>query len=66
MSQGSVRSSESVTKTSFYMGTFLWVFYITEAIFQTLKLLLQTPLKRIKVNLLGFLLTAGFLDPKLW
>lgn len=66
MSQGSVRSSESVTKTSFYMGTFLWVFYITEVIFQTLKLLLHTFLKRIKVNLLGFLLTAGFLDPKLW
>ena len=65
MSQGSVRSSESVTKTSFYMGTFLWVFYITEVIFQTLKLLLHTFLKRIKVNLLGFLLTAGFLDPKL-
>ena len=66
MSQGSVRSSESVTKTSFYMGTFLWVFYIAEVIFQTLKLLLHTFLKRIKVNLLGFLLTAGFLDPKLW
>ena len=66
MSQGSVRSSESVTKTSFYMGTFLWVFYITKVIFQTLKLLLHTFLKRIKVNLLGFLLTAGFLDPKLW
>ena len=33
MSEGSVGSSESVTKASFYMGTFLWVFYITEAIY---------------------------------
>ena len=66
MSEGSVGSSESVTKASFYMGTFLWVFYITEAIFQTLKLLLQTFLKRLKLNLLGFLLTEGFLGPKLW